>query len=364
MDVEQIKPSLEETGYGTVIKNVKQFQAGAGNETAQINQDGFFIGSEKFSDAPFRVGYDGAMVAESADVTGDINATGGVFSGDVTVGTGTPKVKLKGTDGTISFLNGVTEVGALGVESGWTHLSGVGTDLSVEADGDILISAGGDGSSTGVGITYEGASADFSVLNSTTSKGFFVFDNGDAAVDGDLYVTDDVFADTYNDFAEFFEATIDFSNEKIPLGTTVVLDNGKIRPALLGESPIGAISATAAMILGAGYTYQGRYERDEYGRVSEENAEVWVKREKEGKLLRDFSDKKIAPKDARKYTIKRKVERADYDPTREYVKRIDRPEWNIVGLIGKVRINKGQPVADNWIKMREVSEDVDEWFIK
>jgi hypothetical protein len=36
----------------------------------------------------------------------------------------------------------------------------------------------------------------------------------------------------------------------------------------------------------------------------------------------------------------------------------------MVGLIGKLKILKGQPVAQNWIKMKEISENVDEWLVR
>ena len=42
----------------------------------------------------------------------------------------------------------------------------------------------------------------------------------------------------------------------------------------------------------------------------------------------------------------------------------ERDEWNIIGLLGQVPINKGQPLASNWIKMRDVSATVEMYFIK
>ena len=54
----------------------------------------------------------------------------------------------------------------------------------------------------------------------------------------------------------------------------------------------------------------------------------------------------------------------DYDESKTYVPREDRDEWNIVGLLGQVEITKGQPVASNWIKMKDISDTVELWFIK
>jgi hypothetical protein len=54
----------------------------------------------------------------------------------------------------------------------------------------------------------------------------------------------------------------------------------------------------------------------------------------------------------------------NYDESKEYIPRKDRDEWNIVGLLGQVQITKGQPVASSWIKMKDISDTVELWFIK
>ena len=54
----------------------------------------------------------------------------------------------------------------------------------------------------------------------------------------------------------------------------------------------------------------------------------------------------------------------DFDESFEYVPREERDEWHIVGLLGQIPITKGQPVADNWIKMSDVSDTVEMYFVK
>ena len=54
----------------------------------------------------------------------------------------------------------------------------------------------------------------------------------------------------------------------------------------------------------------------------------------------------------------------DWNPDTTYVSREDRKEWDTVGLMGKLRIRTGQPTASGWIKMRDVSDAVEEWLIK
>jgi hypothetical protein len=53
-----------------------------------------------------------------------------------------------------------------------------------------------------------------------------------------------------------------------------------------------------------------------------------------------------------------------YDPDRPYVSREDRPEWAAIGTMGKLRLRKGQPVGARWIKMRDVSDQVEEWYVR
>ena len=62
--------------------------------------------------------------------------------------------------------------------------------------------------------------------------------------------------------------------------------------------------------------------------------------------------------------LMRKKLNPDYDESIEYESREDRDEWHIVGLLGQIPITKGQPMSDNWIKMKDVSDTVEMWFVK
>ena len=59
-----------------------------------------------------------------------------------------------------------------------------------------------------------------------------------------------------------------------------------------------------------------------------------------------------------------KVITSDYDESIEYEPREDRDEWHIVGLLGQIPVTKGQPLSDNWIKMKDVSDTVEMYFVK
>jgi hypothetical protein len=70
------------------------------------------------------------------------------------------------------------------------------------------------------------------------------------------------------------------------------------------------------------------------------------------------------PENAERVIQKRRKLNPNYDPAQPYVPRAERPEWDMVGLMGKLRLRKGQPVAPSWIKMRDISAEVEEWLVK
>ena len=63
-------------------------------------------------------------------------------------------------------------------------------------------------------------------------------------------------------------------------------------------------------------------------------------------------------------TLTRRQLNSAWNPDTEYVPREDRQEWDTVGLMGKLRVIKGQPVDSRWIKMRDVSDTVEEWLVR
>ncbi len=54
----------------------------------------------------------------------------------------------------------------------------------------------------------------------------------------------------------------------------------------------------------------------------------------------------------------------EYDESQEYILREERPEWHCVGLLGQLPLRKGQPVAPTWVKMKDISDDVELWLVK
>jgi hypothetical protein len=53
----------------------------------------------------------------------------------------------------------------------------------------------------------------------------------------------------------------------------------------------------------------------------------------------------------------------DYDASLPYVPRAERPEWNLIGLLGQIQVRVGQPVHPNWCKLRSISAQADLYLV-
>lgn len=152
---------------------------------------------------------------------------------------------------------------------------------------------------------------------------FRVYANGNAKCDG-------TFIGGGADYAELLEST---NGVPIPIGTSVVFtEKGKVSPAQAGETPLGVVSANPAMLGNNPGEWPGKYLRDESGLP----------------ILVD-GQAQLNPA---------------YDPNQVYLQRMDRPEWNKVGILGQLRLKKGQPTAAAWTKIQDLSDDWELWLVK
>jgi len=78
---------VAEKVYGK-LGNFIEIEIGLLNNVFKANSSGIHLGHQQFSSSPFRVNMAGQLVANSANITGTIHATGGTFSGGI-VATGT-----------------------------------------------------------------------------------------------------------------------------------------------------------------------------------------------------------------------------------------------------------------------------------
>ena len=255
---------------------------------------------------------------------------------------------------------------------------------------------------------YDGQNSD-TTAQITALAGVATFDSGDFS--------------GAPDYAEYFESK---DGNPIAIGKTVKLDGDKIVACSDGDTPMGVIrpKASSGVVCNAAtMRYQGKYLKTDYDEIIMEDYEIknwkedisfeeYIKRGKDdtgGVLGGNVKDEKVdgseakdavldedgnelepavdavadtyfrehsyhsdripdgltVPDDAKTLTPnhQRKKLNPDYDPSQEYVKRADRDEWCLVGLLGQIPITKGQPTG-NWIKMKDVSDTVEMYFVK
>ncbi|PAE07439.1 hypothetical protein CHI12_11050 [Terribacillus saccharophilus] len=147
---------------------------------------------------------------------------------------------------------------------------------------------------------------------------------------------------SFSDYAEYFES---LDGKAIPTGTIVTLDKDKIRPAREGEDMLGVISETAGIVLGeAPFTWANRYETNDFGGYIYE--EVEVTEEEVNEVTGEITQK------TRMVTLPK--ENPEYDPEKVQISRADRPEWNIVGLVGQVYVRTDETIeAGDYIEAEE-----------
>lgn len=342
--------------------------------------------------------------AGNATFGGTLVAASGTF-GTITAGTMTGvliqsqasgrRVRLQaGTR--LEFLDGNNVKGFMEVDGSGRMLLDADTSILLQANGagdDITLLSGDDVTMTAIDFFFT-ASGNWQINEADEVRFNFNSDNdgddvwwtdrGDNEMslknNGDLYIDGSYFdsSDGGADFAEYFESV---GGEEIPKGIPVILDGDKIRPALAGEIPIGVISATASFIGNAGgancgTSWGGKYLKNDFGEYVTEEVEWWTmhiieevektkgKFKKRKRRVSGYSDEKPAPKGAKKKMVMRKKINPDWNKNEKYITRKDRPEWNIVGLLGRLRVLKGKPTNPNWIKLRDINDSIEEWLVK
>lgn len=142
------------------------------------------------------------------------------------------------------------------------------------------------------------------------------------------------FAGTVNgtgaDYAEYFEWIDGNPNDEDRIGLIVTLDGEKIRLANPDDEILGVVTGTA-MVLGdnAEWEWRQKYIVDDYGRAITEMVEEFIEvpNAETGEMKKVstgfFPHRKLNP---------------DFDPEQKYVRRCDRPEWESIGMLGKIHV--------------------------
>ena len=156
-----------------------------------------------------------------------------------------------------------------------------------------------------------------------------------------------VSSSTGADYAEYFEWKDGNPNNEDRVGYIVTLDGNKIIKANTGDDILGICSGTA-MVLGdsAEWNWSKRYLTDDFGRIIYEDYDIEHEEVKDddGNIIREARTEHIhAPK-----------QNPNYDISQPYIRRSDRPEWQIVGMMGKLYVrDDGTCVVNGYADVKD-----------
>lgn len=147
------------------------------------------------------------------------------------------------------------------------------------------------------------------------------------------------------DYAEFFEWLDGNPEAEDRRGYFVTMDGEKIKKAEPGDYILGIISGQPSVIGNGDEDWMGRYIMDDFGAFIYETFEYEedVIDEETGEVTGTIK------KTGTKYK-----ENPDYDPSKGYIQREDRPEWSAVGMLGVLSVwDDGTCEVNGYCKVAE-----------
>ena len=136
------------------------------------------------------------------------------------------------------------------------------------------------------------------------------------------------FTTTGCDYAEYFEWLDGNPNSEDRRGYFVTLDGERIKIAEPEDYILGIVSGQPSVVGNGDESWMGRYVLDDFG------AFVYESFEYEDEVVdEETGETKTITRTGTKYK-----ENPDYDPSRSYVHREDRPEWDAVGMLGVLSV--------------------------
>lgn len=135
------------------------------------------------------------------------------------------------------------------------------------------------------------------------------------------------YSSTGADYAELFEWADGNPENEDRRGYFVTMDGKKIKKASSGDYIVGVISGNPSVIGNTDMEWYGQFMRDEFGTFLKENYKETVK---EPSIDEDGNVTEVEREvDVEFYRVN-----PDYDPDAPYTFRLDRPEWDAVGMLG------------------------------
>lgn len=185
----------------------------------------------------------------------------------------------------------------------------------------------------------------------TSDSGYFIVGSGtssSAKANCFRATESNTYGKTYNtsgaDYAEMFEWLDENQLNEDRAGKFVTLDGDKIRLANEKDTYILGVVSGNASVIGDSYADQWAYmyEQDVFGRPIYETVTIPEERDENGDLI------------VEEHTEEQLKVSSEYDSTKKYIPRNERPEWAAIGLLGKlVCLDDGTAKVNDYVKPNE-----------
>ncbi len=121
------------------------------------------------------------------------------------------------------------------------------------------------------------------------------------------------------DYGEFFEWEDGNPEREDRTGLFVTLHGDRLAVASPEDYILGAVSSNACIVGNSDEEWQGRYLKDDFGRIQ-------------------YQDVKRIDDGGKPYMVREPVENPEYNPEKPYIPRAERPEWDVVGMMGVLTV--------------------------
>ena len=153
------------------------------------------------------------------------------------------------------------------------------------------------------------------------------------------------------DYAELFQWEDGNINQEDRRGKPVVLSGSKIRIASQTSDPydiIGVVSTDPTIVGDTAWNeWSGMYLKDKYGQQLKTKKYYFLKVEPDtDEELIPCSEGDIPPPGYVSQIVEESILNPAYDPSKGYINRLDRSEWDPIGLCGKVRVDNSFVTAN------------------
>lgn len=173
-------------------------------------------------------------------------------------------------------------------------------------------------------------------------------------------------------YAEMFEWADGNSRNEDRNGFTVTLDaNGQLRVADEGDKIVGVVVPNAAVV---GNTAWNHWHKKYRNKTIKYNIVEWLEIETtklksfyKHSLSKDFALPENAVEIQTDYNgndLKKYVVDHTWDSSKEYLGREKRNSWAVVCILGSAPVYKGQLVNSNWIKVKDLSDELELLIVK